>query len=256
MIHFIVRQLRLLSHARKESYLQLYKVLGFYPDNIAYYQLALRHRSSTPHSAKGYMLSNERLEFLGDAVLNSVVTDILFNRYTHQQEGFLTNTRSKVVSREFLNRMAINLGLDKLVVTARTMRHSVNRNIYGNALEALLGAIYLDYGYKQCKKFVEKRLFSRFVDLDSVVQDEQNYKSRIIELCQKYRFSYEFELVEEQMESSNKHIFTTRLLIDGKVMAEARGHSKKLSQQKAAYEAWHRLQNDAETFEQLCAETR
>jgi ribonuclease-3 len=256
VIPYILRQLRLLSHARKESYLQLYRILGFYPDRIAYYQLALRHRSSTPHTEKGYMLSNERLEFLGDAVLNSVVTDILFNRYAHQQEGFLTNTRSKVVSREFLNSMAVNLGLDKLVVTSRNVRYSSNRNVYGNALEALLGAIYLDYGYKQCKRFVEKRVFSRFVDLDHVSKDEQNFKSRIIELCQKNRLSYEFELVEEKTDTSNKHIFTTRLMIEGRMMAEARGASKKVSQQKAATAAYERLKNDPGFFEQLMNEVR
>jgi ribonuclease-3 len=256
VIPYFLRQLRLLLHARKESYLQLYPILGFYPDKIAYYQLALRHRSSTPHTEKGYMLSNERLEFLGDAVLNSVVTDILFNRYTHQQEGFLTNTRSKVVSRVFLNRMAVSLGLDKLVVTSRHMNRTINRNVYGNALEALLGAIYLDYGYKQCKIFVERQLFSRFVDLDLVATDEQNYKSRIIELCQKYRLHYEFELVEEQVEASNKHLFTTRMLIEGLVLAEASGASKKISQQKVACAAYERLMNDPVFFEQLKTQVR
>lgn len=251
MLKFILRQIRLLSHVRKESYLQLYRILGFYPDKIAYYQLALRHRSSTPHSDKGYMLSNERLEFLGDAVLNSVVTDILFSHYTHQQEGFLTNTRSKVVSREFLNRLAVDIGLDKLVVTSRNMSRNINRNIYGNAFEALMGAIYLDYGYKQCKRFVEKRIFLRYVDLDSVATDERNYKSRIIELCQKHHLPYEFELMEELIEDSNKHLFTTRLLIAGQVIAQAQGASKKLSQQRASNNAYKRLMSDIDFFNEL-----
>jgi ribonuclease-3 len=226
---------------RKESYLQLYRILGFYPDKIAYYQLALRHRSSTPHTAKGHRLSNERLEFLGDAVLNSVVTDILFNHYIHQQEGFLTNTRSKVVSRDFLNNLAVEMGLDKLVVTSNTLNNSQHQNIYGNAFEALMGAIYLDYGYKQCKRFVQKRVFSRLVNLDRLATNEQNFKSRIIELCQKHRLSYEFELVEDRLESPNRHLFTTRLVIDGKVIAEATGRSKKSSQQKAARLAHERF---------------
>ncbi len=226
---------------RKESYLQLYRILGFYPDTIAYYQLALRHRSSTPHTATGRRLSNERLEFLGDAVLNSVVTDILFNHYTHQQEGFLTNTRSKVVSRDFLNKLAVEMGLDKLVVTSSTLDNSQHRNIYGNAFEALMGAIYLDYGYKKCKRFVQKRIFSRLVNLDRVATNEQNYKSRIIELCQKKRLSYEFELVEDRLETPNRHLFTTRLVVDGKVIAEATGRSKKSSQQQAALLAYEHI---------------
>lgn len=231
--------------------MQLYHILGFYPDTIAYYQLALRHRSSTPHSAKGYMLSNERLEFLGDAVLNSVVTDILFNRFAREKEGFLTNTRSKVVSRDFLNKLAVELGLDKLVVTSRNMNRTANRNIYGNAFEALMGAIYLDYGYKQCKRFVEKRIFSRYVNIEKLATDEHNYKSRVIELCQKYHLPYEFELVEERVAPSNQHYFTTRLVIAGKVIAEAKGNSKKLSQQRAAGKAIQLLATTGSLLEEL-----
>lgn len=251
MIQYILRKIRLFSHARKESYLQLYRILGFYPDKIAYYQLALRHRSSTPHTAKGHMLSNERLEFLGDAVLNSVVTDILFNHYTQKREGFLTDTRSKVVSRDFLNRLAMDMGLDKLVVTSRNMNRSANRNIYGNAFEALMGAIYLDYGYKQCKRFIEKRVFSNLIDLERVATDERNYKSRIIEWCQKYHLPYHFEVVEERLESANHHVFTSRLSIAGKVMGEAKGASKKVSQQQASLGAYEKLMNNPSILEEL-----
>jgi len=236
--------------------LQLYRILGFYPDKLAYYQLALRHRSSTPHSARGHMLSNERLEFLGDAVLNSVVTDILFNHYTHQREGFLTNTRSKVVSREFLNRLAVDMGLDKLVVTSRNVNRTANRNIYGNAFEALMGAIYLDYGYKQCKRFVEQRVFSKLVDIDRLATDERNYKSRIIEWCQKYHLPYDFEVDEERDAASNQHVFTSRLLIAGRVMAQAKGVSKKISQQKASLEAYQKLMNNPSILGELQEEVQ
>lgn len=251
-----MRKIRLFSRARKGSYLQLYHILGFYPDKIDYYQLALRHRSSTAHSARGHILSNERLEFLGDAVLNSVVTDILFNHYTHQREGFLTNTRSKVVSREFLNRLALDMGLDKLVVTSRNVNRTANRNIYGNAFEALMGAIYLDYGYKQCKRFVEQRVFSKLVDIDVVATDERNYKSRIIEWCQKYRLPYEFEVDELRDASANQYVFTSRLLIAGRVMAQATGASKKISQQKASLEAYQLLMNNPSILEELQEEVQ
>lgn len=237
MTNFIFRKIRLLSNIRKEPYLQFYHILGFYPDNINYYQLAIRHRSMTT-GASGHMLSNERLEFLGDAVLNTVVTDILFTRYERQREGFLTNTRSKLVKREFLNQLALELGLDKLVVKSKHITQGGNSNIYGNAFEALIGAIYLDQGFKQCKQFVEKRLFKTIIDLDKVVIDENNYKSKIIEYCQKSHLTYDFVLVEESLPSVNHHIFRSRLLISGKNICEATGSSKKESQQNASYKAY------------------
>ncbi|MDD4488931.1 MAG: ribonuclease III [Paludibacter sp.] len=224
--------------------MQFYHILGFYPDKIDYYQLALRHRSLTRSSASGHFLSNERLEFLGDAVLNSVVTDILFTRYDRQREGFLTNTRSKLVKRDFLNQLALEMGLDRMVVKSRHIANSLNSNIYGNAFEALIGAIYLDQGYKQCKRFVEKRLFKTFIDLDKVVVDEKNYKSKIIEYCQKYHFKYEFVLLEEEVLSANAHVFHTSLIIDGKNICEASGASKKESQQNASYKAYCILQEN------------
>jgi len=248
---YLAKKLRLLSNARKEPYLQFYHILGFYPDDINYYHLALRHRSMTRPSSGGHFLSNERLEFLGDAVLNSVVTDILFTRYERQREGFLTNTRSKLVKRDFLNQLALEMGLDKLVVKSRHIVKSTNSNIYGNAFEALIGAIYLDQGYKQCKRFVEKRLFKTFIDLDKVVIDEKNYKSKIIEYCQKHHFKYEFVLLEEEMLSANSHVFRSELLINGKQICEATGTSKKESQQNASYKAYCMIQEDPEVAASL-----
>jgi len=128
------------------------------------------------------------LKFLGDAVLNSVVTDILYRRYENQREGFLTNTRSKIVKRDSLNQLALDIGLEKLMQASKHVNTHTNNNIYGNALEALLGAIYLDYGYKKCKSFVEQRLLKTFVDIDKVAEDEVNFKSKIIEWSQKTGF--------------------------------------------------------------------
>ena len=244
MIKYILRKIRLLSNARKEPYFLFYKVLGFYPDKIEYYQLALRHRSVSISTDKGHLLSNERLEFLGDAVLNSVVTDILYRHYENQREGFLTNTRSKIVKRDSLNHLAVEIGLDKLVKVSKYVNTHSNNNIYGNALEALMGAIYLDYGYKQCKIFVEKRLFRSFVNLDKVVGDEVNFKSKLIEWCQKNRLEPEFVLIEETLNKSNKHHFITRITILGKDICEASGISKKESQQNAAKIACHLIDNN------------
>lgn len=253
MFKYLIKKVRLLSNARKEPYLQFYHILGFYPDNISYYQLAVRHRSTTT-GASGHILSNERLEFLGDAVLNSVVTDILFTRYDRQREGFLTNTRSKLVKRDFLNQLALEMGLDKLVVKSRHIAQGVNSNIYGNAFEALIGAIYLDQGYKQCKRFVEKRLFKTFIDLDKVVIDEKNYKSKIIELCQKYHLTYDFVLLEESVRSANMHVFRSKLLIEGRDICEATGSSKKESQQNTSYKAYRFIQDNPDFITSLRAE--
>lgn len=244
MIKNIFRQIRLFSNARKEPYLQFHKVLGFYPDNIQYYQLAVHHKSVSILTENGKHLSNERLEFLGDAILNSVVTDILYRRYTDEQEGFLTSTRSKIVKRDSLNHFAKEIGLDRLMKVTKYVNDNTNNNIYGNAFEAIIGAIYLDYGYKKCKWFIENRLFKTLIDLDKLAEDEVNFKSKLIEWCQKYKLQSDFILVEEVLNGVNKHTFTTRLTIEKNVICEATGSSKKESQQNASQKALQLIQNN------------
>lgn len=233
----IILRLRLLSKARKEPYLLFHKVLGFYPYKIEYYKLAVRHSSVSIRTDDGTMLSNERLEFLGDAVLNSVVTDILYRRYENEREGFLTNTRSKIVKRESLNRLACEIGLDKLIIISKHVCSIGNTNIYGNALEALMGAIYLDYGYKQCKRFVENRLFKHFLDIEKLATDDGNFKSAIIEWSQKLHLEIEFVLVNEYDDLNQRHVFESNLRIAGQCICSGTGYSKKASQQNAAAKA-------------------
>jgi ribonuclease III len=251
VIKNILRKIRLISKARKEPYFLFHKVLGFYPDKIEYYQLAVRHKSVSIPTANGHNLSNERLEFLGDAVLNSVVTDILYRKFENQREGFLTNTRSKIVKRDSLNQLAVEIGLDKLVKVTKYVNTHTNNNIYGNALEALMGAIYLDYGYKQCKVFVEKRLIKSFVNLDEVVENEVNFKSKMIEWCQKNRVESEFILISETLSSSNKHIFESNLTINGKTICKASGSSKKESQQNASRVGLELIQLNSKFLDEL-----
>lgn len=237
MFKNIFRNIRLFSFARKEPYLSFKQILGFYPDKIAYYELAVRHRSASITTENGFLLSNERLEFLGDAVLNSVITDILYHRYENEYEGFLTNMRSRLVKRDTLNQLAVEIGLDKLMLTSKHVINNANKNIYGNALEALMGAVYLDYGYKRCKSFVTNILIQKHIDLDKVAFADVNYKSKIIEWSQKYHLSIEFVLVEEQLLKDNLHNFKTNLLIAGKHISEGNGVSKKESHQDAAFNA-------------------
>lgn len=254
MIKYILRNIRLLSNARKEPYFLFHQVLGFYPDKIEYYQLAVRHKSVSIPTESGHFLSNERLEFLGDAVLNSVVTDILYRRFEDQREGFLTNTRSKIVKRESLNLLAKEIGLDKLVMVTKYVNLHTNNNIYGNALEALMGAIYLDLGYKQCKLFVEKRLLNSFENLDVIAGIEVNFKSKLIEWCQKNRLQPEFVLIDDILNKSNKHVFTTSLTIQGKTICEATGPSKKESQQNASRMAYQQIDTNPNFIAELSNE--
>ena len=251
MIKNFIRKIRLISNARKEPYFLFYNVLGFYPDKIEYYQLAVRHKSVSIPTENGHNLSNERLEFLGDAVLNSVVTDILYRRYENEREGFLTNTRSKIVKRDSLNKLAVEIGLDKLVKVTKYVNANTNNNIYGNALEAIMGAIYLDYGYKQCKKFVEERLVKSFIDLDKVTENEVNFKSKLIEWCQKNRLETEFILVQDTLQNANKHEFLTNLTINGQIICDATGKSKKESQQNVSQIALELISSNKNFIKEL-----
>lgn len=237
MIKTVIIKFRLFSKTRREPYLLFHNVLGFYPYKIEYYQLAMLHRSASVPTDNGIMLSNERLEFLGDAVLNSVVTDILYRRFENQREGFLTNTRSKIVKRESLNKLALEIGLDKLMLAGKNVNKTGNTNMLGNALEALLGAIYLDYGYKKCKNFVEHHLLKNFIDVDELVLAEVNFKSKLIEWCQKNKLTIDFILLSEELSSANNHLFHTQISINNQVICDATGRSKKESHQHAAMKA-------------------
>jgi ribonuclease-3 len=215
-------------------------MLGFTPKRIELYQTALTHKSF--YSRKGYEtpIHNERLEFLGDTVLNSIVSNILYNRYKNHNEGFLTSTRSKIVSRISLNRLAIELGLHKMM---RIAKHTqvANENLYGNAFEALIGAIYLDKGYRRCYKFVEERIMKNLLNLDKVVQKEVNYKSRLLEWGQSHKKTIEYRLTNEEMLPRNEHLFYTSVHIDGEETGTGVGRSKRESEQRAAKEAYRKV---------------
>lgn len=251
--NIILNKIRLLFKKDKRSYLSFYKMTGFYPNDISFYKLALIHKSSTIVDKDGKPLNNERLEFLGDAILDSVIADLLFHYFNGRKEGFLTNTRSKIVQRETLNKLAIEIGLDKLVVFS-TKSSSHNNYMYGNAFEALIGAIYLDLGYDCCKKFILDKIVTKYIDLDKLAVVDQNFKSRLIEWGQKNKYSVSFELIEEIQDEHSNPIFQTEVLIEGIYGGSGTGYSKKESQQKASEETLKKIQNSDEFMRQIIAQ--
>ncbi len=245
MLKKLYRTIRLLPKKGKEPYVSFYKILNFYPYNITLYEQALLHKSSSIKLKDGRWINNERLEFLGDAILDAIVADIVFKEFEYKKEGFLTNMRSKIVQRETLNKLALNLGLDRLIKSsAKTGNHKTH--MYGNALEALIGAIYLDQGYRIAKKFVHERLIVEHLNIETVAQQEVNFKSRLIEWSQKNKIPIEFRLIESFTDDNNNPIFYTAVDIYDFESGTGRGYSKKESQQRAAEEALDKINMDKE----------
>ena len=250
MLRNQIDKIRLLFRKDKESYFCFYKILGFYPRNIQLYQQALVHKSTSIRSEKGRPLNNERLEFLGDAILDAIVGDIVYKHFEGRREGFLTNTRSKIVQRETLNKLAVEIGLDKLVKYS-TRSSSHNSYMYGNAFEAFIGAIYLDQGYERCKRFMEEKIFKNYIDLDKMSRKEVNFKSKLIEWSQKSKVEVSFELIEQFLDEDYNPMFHTEIRIEGISAGKGTGYSKKESQQNAAQAALKKIKNDASFKEQI-----
>jgi len=241
VLHNKIDRIRLFFRKDRESYSRFYSILGFYPHNISLYEQALLHKSSSVKSEKGRPLNNERLEFLGDAILDAIVADIVFKQFTGKKEGFLTNTRSKIVQRETLNKLAVQIGLDKLIkYSTRTSSH--NSYMCGNAFEALVGAIYIDRGYDVCKYFMEVKIMKRFIDLEKIARKEVNFKSKLIEWTQKNKVTISFELIEQFLDKEANPIFQSEILIEGLSAGTGVGYSKKESQQNAAKMALKKIQ--------------
>lgn len=243
MLRNQIDRIRLLFHKERESYFCFYRILGFFPRNLKVYQQALLHKSTSLRSEEGRPINNERLEFLGDAILDAIVGDIVFKHFEGKREGFLTNTRSKIVQRETLNKLAVEIGLDKLVKYAsRSSSH--NSYMYGNAFEAFIGAIYLDQGYDRCKQFIEQKIFKQYIDLDKMSRKEMNFKSKLIEWSQKHKVEVSFELIEQFIDHENNPMFQTEVRIEGLPGGTGTGYSKKESQQNAAQMALKKLKSD------------
>ncbi len=234
----MLRFFRIARHrisSKKTFFFVLKQILGFSPENLSLYQLALRHRSSTEALERGLNKSNERLEFLGDAILGAVVAHHLFKLYPFKDEGFLTRLRSRIVSRETLNQIARKIGLDELI-EKRTHENS-HKSIHGDALEALIGAIFIDKGYDKARKFVIEKLIKPHLDLEEMLSTEVDYKSRILEWGTRSRKAITFRVTEEKR-IKGKTQYKISLYLDGNEISSALGGSKKSAEQQAAESAY------------------
>ena len=236
----------------KEFRSALYQIIGFCPHNIDLYRTAFAHKSHEYRSKKtgNKPLNNERLEFLGDAVLETVVSHIVYRQYPNKREGFLTNTRSKIVSRESLGKLAKELGIDRLI-QSQTHGRTHNSYLEGNSFEALMGAIYLDRGFRYAFQFIEKRIIGAVLDLDTVANKEVNFKSKLLEWKQKNRIHLDFVDSSGNNSNNTSPSFHTTVVIEGIPAGEGKGFSKKESHQAAAKDALTQMRRDADFLDAM-----
>ncbi|MEJ2594695.1 MAG: ribonuclease III [bacterium] len=223
----------------KDIYQSIRNIFGFYPGNIYLYKLALRHKSASVKKINGLKVNNERLEYLGDAILSAVIADFLFKKFPYKSEGFLTQMRSKIVSRSSLNKLSLKLGLEQLILSDNDQNFRT-RSVGGDAFEALVGAIYLDKGYYFVKRTMVRRIINVHFDIEDLVESEISYKSRILEWAQKEKRDISFEVVEEIGEKQNKQ-FKVAVKLDGKTAAESIDYSIRGAEKIAAEKAWNQL---------------
>ena len=219
----------------------IHEVLGFAPIKIEYYKKAFTHRSSNKLDERGNAINYERLEFLGDAMLSSVIAAHLFNKAPEGDEGYLTKMRSKIVSREHLNELGKDFNLVRFIESKVPLQH-FGDNIHGNIFESLVGAIYLDRGYEYCEKFIQKRVVIPYVDIARLEGKVISYKSLLIEWCQKEKKHFHYDIFEDNG-IDGQRLFGVKLSIDDKVIAKARATSKKKAEEKASQRAYFAFQN-------------
>ncbi len=233
MVGSVFRPKKYLYPSEKTLLKLLKRIVGFTPRNRELYQLALVHKSVSFSIFKDFSINNERLEYLGDAVLDAVIAEYLFRKFPDKDEGFLTQMRSKIVNRENLNHIAIKLGIPNIIKTRLTSEN--HKSLYGDALEALIGALYLDKGFKKTKEIVLERIIYNHINLSRLQDTESDFKSRIIEWGQKNKKDVSFTSYEEQ--SDNNTIFVSHLIIVDEVVGRGVGSSKKEAEQNAAKQA-------------------
>ncbi len=229
-MNFLVAQLS----PQRALYRSIRNLLGFWPGNIRLYEQAFRHRSVAREIRAGVKDSNERLEFLGDAVLGAVIANFLFRKFPYKDEGFLTELRSRMVSRTYLNKLALKIGIDKLIQYDDSNR--LYKSICGDTFEALIGAIYLDKGFRFTEKIILERIIRFHVDMEELESQDLNFKSKLINWAQRQRKSIVFDAREETGNDRQKLYYVT-VLIDNEAKGEGAGFSKKTAEQAASENA-------------------
>ena len=252
-VNDVIDRIKLPFRKEKELFSALYQILGFYPHDLTLYKQALLHKSMGRRNEKGKPLNNERLEFLGDAILDAVVGDIVYRHFEGKREGFLTNTRSKLVSRDTLGKLSKEMGIADLIKSAG---HSTSHNSYmnGNAFEALVGAIYLDRGYDACMRFMQKRILAQVINIDKVAYKEVNFKSKLLEWSQKNRVRMEFRMLKQEIDKeSSSPVFNFQVFLEGVAGETGKGYSKKEAQQLASEATLKRLKREPQFIEAIFA---
>ena len=234
MIDFILRPIRRNFGKDKIFFRAIDDMFGFIPHNIELYKLALIHKSASIVLEDGQHINNERLEFLGDAIIESVSSDYLFIEFPDKNEGFLTQLRSKMVSRQSLNGVAKRIGLDDHVIT-NASNSSSQKHIYGDAFEAMMGAIYLDQGYDFVNRLLINKIFAKYLKMETLAESETDFKSRLIEWCQKNHHTIHFATTHDKTYSATHPFFYSKVLIDNIEVGHGAGESKKEAEQRAAF---------------------
>ena len=233
MIDFILRPIRRNFGRNKLYYRAIDDMFGFIPNNIELYKLALIHKSASI-DINGEHINNERLEFLGDAVIESITSDYLFIEYPHYDEGKLTKLRSKLVSRQSLNAIACELGLNRYIICSHSIT-ATQKHLFGDAFEAMMGAIYLDQGYNFANRLLINNIYSKRISLEEVDETETDFKSRLIEWCQKNHHTIEFRTAQDSSGSAARPTFHSTVYIGGIAAGYGVGDSKKQAEQQAAF---------------------
>ena len=236
MLRDLRYQIKLFSSPRKEFYAFLKATTGFSPLKIRLYDLAFIHRSASSTDLMGQPMNNERLEYLGDAVLGAIVAEYLYNRFPRKDEGFLTQMRSRIVNRSFLTQLTFKLGLNRFI-NSNTNSVNDSSHIFGDVFEAFIGAVYLDTGYQGVKQFVIKKVLSVHVDIEELERSDNNYKSQLIEWGQKNKREVEFDTHENPDTGHQALPFISVIRIDGQIVGKGAGYSKKEAQQNSASKA-------------------
>jgi ribonuclease-3 len=236
------KEKKTLFHDRRVLRSRLKHLLGFRPSNLRLYETAFIHRSASYTLTDGTRINNERLEYLGDAIIDTILSEYLFHLYPEASEGFMTKTRARIVNRERLNKLGIEMGLEKLIVS-NLSSPALPPNLSGNALEALVGALFIDAGYRRTRRFFIEQVLKKYLNLETVLESETDFKSLILEYCQKNRLKLSFTLQEKPEQENSNQLFTVRLEINDQIITLGEGVTKKEAEQEASATAWEKIKS-------------